>query len=421
MKRAAIAASAVGLAVTLAACGSSGSSSATGASGGPSGSSVSLGTPSAPATGAPIKVFFFNEEGASAAASSPESYQAAQAAVDYVNKNLGGVKGRPLSLTHCATLGTPDSVTNCANQAVDAKPDVVVKGVEVASATAVPIITGAGIPYVTQNAGAPAELKTPGSYVLSAGFAAQLAPPIPYSKSQGYKSIGVIYTNVTSLATALDGTVQKLAKQEGVKYTSVPVAITTGDLTPAYSALLAKKVDAIYIVTSAAQCASALKARSSLADTTPLFLSSSCNTPSVLNTVPQSVTDGALIALLDTSAVPTDKDTQTYLAAMKKYEPSADTGSFAPSSFATIMNLYRALSTVSDPSTLNAQTIGSTLKSAKNVPLFMGGGQTFTCDGSAFASSPTVCTGAAFLVKYTGGTYKLVKAYDASALLKGIA
>jgi len=419
MKRTIAIVGAVSSIASVAACSSSGSGGSSAAAS-PAGSSVRLPTPSAAASGKPIKLFFFNQQGASASASSPESFQAAEAAVDYINKNLGGVKGRPVKLTHCATLGTPDSVTNCANKAVDAKADVVVKGVETAAETAVPILAGAGIPYLTLNAGSTIESTSPDSFVPAAGFAAQLAPPIAYAKEQGYKSIGVVFANVTALASVFEGPIKKLAARVGIKYAAVPVAITTGDTTPAYSALIAKHVDAIYIAGTAAQCASALKARQSLADTHPLFWVSGCNSSSVIDTVPASATNGMLVALPDTSAVTTDPDTKTYHAVMKAYEPSADTGNFAPTSFEAVMDLYRALITAPDPAKLNAKTIASALRSAKNVPLFMGGGKTFTCNHSAFPKSPSICTGAAFLVKYDNGVYKLVRTYDSSKLLKGI-
>jgi hypothetical protein len=48
----------------------------------------------------------------------------------------------------------------------------------------------------------------------------------------------------------------------------------------------------------------------------------------------------------------------------------------------------------------------------------MGGGQTFSCAKSFSTSSPSVCTGAAFLVSYSNGAYKLVDGYDASTILK---
>jgi branched-chain amino acid transport system substrate-binding protein len=369
--------------------------------------------------GKPLRVFFFNEEGASAQASSPESYQAAEAATDYINKNLGGVGGRPFKLIHCASLGTPDSDTNCANKAVDAHPDVVIKGVEVASATAVPIIASAGIPYVTLQSGT-VELTNPDSFVLSGGNAAQWAPVAEYAKQMRYRRIGVIYTNVTSLSSSLDGTVSNLFKQNGVDYTSVPVAINTGDLSPAYSAVVAKHADAVFMVGSANQCAALLKARTSLADTTPLFMSASCNVSNVLSSVPSSVTNNTIFASLDTSAVPDDPDTKVYRTVMRTYQPSANTGSFAPTGFAAVMDFYRAMLTASNPKALDAKSVKATLASSKDVKLFMGGGKTFSCSVTYFASAPSVCTGASFLVSYANGDYKLVGGYDAAKLLAGI-
>jgi branched-chain amino acid transport system substrate-binding protein len=424
MKRTIAAAGLSVLALAVAACSSSGSSTAASGSSATSTSSsaatVSLGTPATPASGTPLSIFYFDEEGASAAASSPESYQAAEAAVDYVNKNLGGVKGRPLSLTHCASLGTPDSAINCGNEAVSDKPDVVIKGVDVAGGSAVPIVTAAGLPYVTLNAGSPDEVSHKLAFSLTSGFAAQFAPVAAYAKTKGYKSVGVIFTNVQPLSTPLDGPFAQLLAKDGIKYVPEPVDITAADLTPNYSALVAKHVGAILVVTTLAQCTASLQARSSLSDTTPLFMSSSCDVPSALSAVSSSVINGTIFALQDTSAVPTDKDTETYQLAMKTYEPSANTGSFAPSGFESIIDFYRAMMTASDPASLNAASVATTLQSAKNIPLFMGGGQTFSCGQLFFTGEPSVCTGAAFLVSDTGGTFSLVGSYNASQLLKGI-
>jgi len=420
IRRSLAAVAGLSLVAALAACSSSGGARTSGSPSTAATGSASSG--SAAPTGKPLTVFFFNEQGASAAASSPESYQAAQAAVAYVNGKLGGIKGRPLKLIHCATIGTPDSVTNCANKAIDAHPDVVVKGVETASATAVPILAAAGIPYVTLNAGTPSELDNPDSFVLSSGFTAQLIPPIPYAKDKGFKHIGVVYADLASLSGALSasGAAAKLAARDGIKYTTIPVAITTGDLTPAYSSVRAKKVDAIYVVGSAAQCVSALKARASLSDATPLFLASACDVSSVLNTVPSSVTAGALIPVVDTSEIESDKDTSTYRAAMHEYEPSADVGGWAPTSFAAIMDLYNVISKAPDANALDAAKIKQMLDAARDVPMFMGGGKTFSCDHTAFAGQSSVCSRWSFLVSYDNGKYKLVGAYDAADLLHGV-
>ena len=365
--------SSTGAATPASAATSSASAAAT------SSSASALGTSAASSTAKPLNIFFFDEEGASAAASSPESFQAAQAAVDYVNDNLGGVKGRPLKLTHCESLGTPDSVINCANQAVDDKPDVVIKGVDVAGGSAVPIVTGAGIAYVTLNAGSPDEVAHNLAFSLTSGFAAQFAPVAAYAKTKGYKSLGVIYTNVQPLSTPLNGPFASLLAKDGISYVPEPVDITAADVTSQYNALVAKHVGAILVVTTLAQCTASLQARSSLSDSTPLFMSSSCDVPSALSAVSTSATNGAIFAFQDTSAVPTDADTKTYLQAMKTYEPSSSVGSFAPSGFESVVDFYRAMMTASDPATLDAASVAATLKTAKNIPLFMGGGETFNC------------------------------------------
>jgi len=424
MKRVIAAAGLSVLALAAAACSSSSSSSSSSAasptSAGSSASASALGTSSASATAKPLTIFFFDEEGASAAASSPESYQAAEAAVDYVNDNLGGVKGRPLKLIHCASLGTPDSAINCANQAVDDKPDAVIKGVDVAGGSAVPIVTGAGISYVTLNAGSPDEVDHSLAFSLTSGFAAQFAPVAAYAKTKGYSSLGVIYTNVQPLSTPLNGPFAALLAKDGIKYVPEPVDITSADVTPAYSALVAKHVSGILVVTSLAQCTASLQARASLSDSTPLFMSSSCDVSSALSAVPASATNGSIFAFLDTSAVSTDADTKTYLLAMKTYEPSATVGSFAPSGFESIIDFYRAMLTAADPATLDAASVATTLKSAKNIPLFMGGGETFNCGQTYFTGESSVCTGAAFLASYTGGDFSLVGAYNAAQLLAGL-
>jgi branched-chain amino acid transport system substrate-binding protein len=427
MKRVIAAAGLSVLVLAAAACSSSSTSSTSSATSTSTASSSAtstapasaLGTASASATAKPLTIFYFDEEGASAAASSPESYTAAEAAVDYVNDNLGGVKGRPLQLIHCESLGTPDSVINCANTAVDDKPDVVIKGVDVAGGSAVPIVTGAGIPYVTLNAGSPDEVDHSLAFSLTSGFAAQFAPVAAYAKSKGYSSLGVIYTNVQPLSTPLNGPFASLLAKDGIKYVPEPVDITSADLTPAYSALVAKHVSGILVVTSLAQCTASLQARASLSDTTPLFMSSSCDVSSALSAVSPSVTNGSIFAFQDTSAVPTNADTKTYLLAMKTYEPSSSVGSFAPSGFESIIDFYRAMMTAADPATLDAASVATTLKSAKNIPLFMGGGETFNCGQTYFAGESSVCTGAAFLASYNGGNFSLVGSYNAAQLLAG--
>lgn len=434
MKRLALIAGAAVVAVTAAACSSS--SSTTSASGGgstpasaPASSSASTGASTsssllpaaATPSGTPYKVFFINEQGASATASDPEDTAAAEAAVDYINKNLGGIKGRPVALTTCATLGTSESMISCANQAVDAKPDIVIKGAETAAESGVPIITGAGIPYLTLNAGSPGELGNDLSFVPSAGFAAQYSALAIYAKSKGYKTVVAIFTDVTALSSPLQGPIAKAFAREGIAYSTLPVSLTTADLTPTYDTALAKKPDMIIDLASLAQCTALLNARQTLSDTTPLSIGPNCAEPSVLNSVSSQYVNGLTVATPDTSTVLTDKDTQVYVAAMKAYAPTASTGGFAPTSFEGVMDFYNAMVIAPDPASITSATaVAHQLSTAKDVPLFMGDGKTFTCSHTLFPTLPAACSPYAFVAGYSNGTYALIGSYNMTALMQGL-
>ncbi len=409
-----VVAAALALGTFLAAC-SSGSGNSTNNSSNAGATAAGLPTPTSVASGSALKIFFINQEGASSAVSSPEAFQAASAAVTYINKKLGGLKGRPFELIHCADLGTPDSSIACANKAVDAKPAIVVKGVDTAIEAALPIISKSGIPYFTLQ-GSVAEGTAPNSFNPSAGIVGVLSGMVTYAKQQGVKSIGAIYSDITGLSAAVNGPLTADAKAAGIRVVPIPVAISTQDLTSAYSIALAKKVNAIFDISSVGQCAAVLKARQSLADKTPLYIPYVCDAPSVLKSSSTSVTNGMAIGSLDTSSVPSDADTKIYTAAMKAYQPSAEIGGFAPGSFEAIMDIYNALnSSSSDPRTLDAPSVSTALKSARAVPLFMGGGKTFTCDGTADPTQPGLCSGWVFILKYSDGEHSLAATTDTSA------
>jgi branched-chain amino acid transport system substrate-binding protein len=428
MKRLALIAGAAVVAVTAAACSSSSTSASSGGStpastagNGASSSSSVLPVAAAAPTGTPYKVFFINEQGASATASDPEDTSAAQAAVSYINKNLGGIKGRPVQLTTCATLGTSESMISCANKAVDAKPDIVIKGAETAAESGVPIITGAGIPYLTLNAGSPGELSNKLSFVPGSGFAAQYGAFALYAKSKGYKSVVAVFTDVTALSSPLEGPIAKAFAREGITYTALPVSLTTADLTPTYDTALAKKPDLIIDLASTAQCTALLNARQTLSDNTPLAIGPNCATPSVLDSVSSQYVNGMIVATPDTSSVPTDKDTETYNAAMKAYAPSASTGGFAPTSFEAVMDFYNAMITAPDPASItSASAVAQVLSTAKNVPLFMGDNKTFSCTHSLFPTLSAACSPYSFIVAYNNGTYSLIGSYDMTTLMKGL-
>ena len=86
------------------------------------GGSASSGTDKTP-SGEPIVLYDISDTSGAGSISAvlKQFPDAAQAAVDHVNKDLGGLDGRPFKLVKCDSKADPAATTACANQAVQDK------------------------------------------------------------------------------------------------------------------------------------------------------------------------------------------------------------------------------------------------------------------------------------------------------------
>ena len=102
-----------------------------------------------------------------------------------------------------------------------------------------------------------------------------------------------------------------------------------------------------------------------------------------------------------------------YAASMAKYAPGVDPQGYASEGFQVVMSLYNVLKAVPAGTPITAASATAALQGAKNVPLFMGGGATFTCDHSVFKDHPSICGKTFFLSKYTtSGGMQFVSKYE---------
>ena len=129
--------------------------------------------PGKKATGTPVKIGLINNEGSSPVAE-PSTGDAAVAAADYANAELGGIGGHPIQVIRCAENEDVASSTACANEMVQDNVAAVDIGTTGLGNTIVPIITKAGIPYVSATGSSSDELTTPGTFMWTGGFPADL-------------------------------------------------------------------------------------------------------------------------------------------------------------------------------------------------------------------------------------------------------
>ncbi|MGW0022457.1 ABC transporter substrate-binding protein [Rhodococcus sp. NPDC003382] len=340
-----------------------------------------------PATGTPIKIGLINPEGGPAI-SMPENRQAAEAAAEYANAHLGGIAGHPIEVVSCAAKEDPASNQDCANQMVEQGVSAVVVTTSGNGAAMVPIITGAGIPYLTTSGTSAAELTTPGTYVLSPGFPGALAGMAAYAAEQGYKKVAAYVIDTGTVIASTEAVGKGTFDAAGVELQVAPVTPGTPDSTPQVSAGLADGTEAVAVIGDGTMCTSVLKSLQTLGATQAKMVIQPCLDPAVVDAVGDTL-DGSLVFIgadIDSDG----PEAVLYRAVMDEYAPDVEIGGFTSTGYAAMLGLIRAAQGVQGEPT--AAAVNEAIKTAKDVPMPAADGITFTCDGTAMPMMPTVCS-----------------------------
>jgi len=395
-----------------AACSSGSSSSAAGTSSAAGGASspAAVSASSAPAaiasflpgkqaTGTPVKIGLINNEGSSPVAE-PAVGDAAVAAADYANAELGGIAGHSIDVIRCSENEDDASATACANEMVQDQVAAVVIGTSGYGGVMVPIITKAGIPYVSVTASAAAEGTTSGAFMWSGGYVATLTGFAKYAAQQGYKKVTAYAIDTPASldgATALGDPIFKAA---GVTLSVEGVPTAVPDATSQVTAGLAGKPDAVAVIADEGTCTSILKALNVVDPTIPRMVITSCLSASVLSALGTSAMNG--VKVFGASA-PQDSDAeaQLYQYVMAKYYPKDSTSGYTVTGYQSMLGLVRA--TASLTGTPTPASITTAIKAATDVPLPAAAGLTFTCDGTAVTGQPSDCSSAEVMVTVENG------------------
>jgi branched-chain amino acid transport system substrate-binding protein len=382
------------------ACGS-GSSGTTSASGGPAGtnsSSTGTGTavsaaglsaylPGKQATGTPVKVGLINNEGSSPQ-SEPSVGDAAEAAADYANAELGGIGGHPIKVYRCGENEDTASATACANQMVQDNVAVVVIGSTGLGAVMVPIITKAGIPYVSVTGSAPQELTTPGTFMWSGGYEATLTGFAKYAKEHGYKKVTAFVVNVPAAIAGAQQLGVPVFKAQGVGLTIEGVPSGVPDATSQVTAGLSGGPAAAIIIADEGTCTSVLKALNVVNPSLPAMGITSCLTTSATQALGNAMNGVKIFGASAPQA--NDAEAKLYQYVMAKWAPKANPTGYTVTGYQSMLGLVRA--TAGLTGTATPASIAAAVKAAKNVPLPAAAGLSFTCDGKALPSLPSVCS-----------------------------
>ncbi|MGC4961805.1 ABC transporter substrate-binding protein [Gordonia sp. DT218] len=354
-------------------------------SAGSAGSTSAL--PSNAATGDPVKIGFITPEGGPITV--PMVREGGEAATQYLNNNGGGLGGHKIDLVVCKEQEDPASATSCANQMVEQKVAAVVAPFGSQGAVMLPIVAGAGIPYVAQAPVSQVEMMTSGAFMLSGGIVAVFAGQAATAAKEGVKKIAVVISDAGDAAASVKAIGTPIFKQAGVDMDVITIPASAADPTPQITAGLAGKPGAVTVLGETSQCISTIKALQTAAPTVKKYLIASCLDKQVIDGVGADAVAGAK-AFTTVKLDSDDPSSELYRSVMATYASDVDPAGLAYLGYQVMMSLGEVGKSLTGPVT--PKDVMAAFTAAKDVPLPAAPGLSFTCDGSAVPQLKTLCS-----------------------------
>jgi branched-chain amino acid transport system substrate-binding protein len=349
--------------------------------------------------GEPIVIAMISQESGPAAL--PDSRLAAEAAVAYVNAELGGAAGRPLRLETCVTDGSPEQSSSCANQLLEMDPVAFVGETELGTAGSVPIIEGAGVPLVGAAGVTPELVTSKSAYAFGLDAVADYAGWTKYLTTDGgARTINLLNLDIPA-AGVFEAVVRSVAEANGATLgTVVTLPLGATDVTSQMAAVAQGDPDVIMTTTSAQLCVPITQAHAGIAPGAKLFLPGICGSPQTLSAA-GSAMDGAYIGFGSLNPYDTtEPQVETYRRALDTYaNGDVPLSQFAGNAFTAVINLKDVVD-VLGPTSVTPSAITEAIRAGADVPSFMT--DDYTCDQS-LAFSPVTCSRGRRVFEVAGG------------------
>jgi len=376
------------------------------ACGGSDKSSSSSSSSSAPAaktpTGKPIVIYDITDtSGAGSISAVLQQFPVAeQAAVDYINKELGGLDGRPFKLVKCDSKADPAATSACANQAV--KDGAIAKvGLSVLWDNGNKIFSKAGI--VSNNAPVTAsDSSSPTSFPFGGGAASEWPGEVNYWATKMGAKHGVTLADDNAQGQVNVDLMQAEAKKHpGFKLDVVRLPIGA-DPTPSVAKVLGYKPDVVFTAAAGSAAVSVYRAfqQQGFSPSKIVNTGATVDQETFFNKVDQSAVDGSYYSYeFETYDDTSNADVKTYRDAMKKYSPVDGKSEFYQWGFADIMTIYNIAKKVGGAE-FSQKSYLDFMKNVEGENVFMGGALS---KKSAPPAAPQIVQPTIRIVQYKGG------------------
>jgi ABC-type branched-subunit amino acid transport system substrate-binding protein len=331
--------------------------------------------------------------------SQPERQAAEEAAISVINAD-GGINGHQLKLDYCDTQNTANGEFTCMRQLVSdnvaaiVDPGLIVdqsgRGLKFAAAEGVPIIGGQGL--------TPIEFSTPGSFPLSSGIPGWSYGQVVSLIKAGAKKIALWGTNESGSQYILSFTEQamKLAGLKPVRYVQTD---PNADPTFAEGAaeVMAGGVDGVIYDSSPTYGDKAIQALRAAGYKGPIASITGVYTPQMTQALGATANNLYLTSQVALSTDTSNPGVSAFLAAMKKYQPSAEVDETAMTAW-TAVQLFAAVAKTIKGDVTSSSVMAATNNLSSPIDLQTAGpykvkGTSSTITGYPRIYNPTVVIG----------------------------
>jgi branched-chain amino acid transport system substrate-binding protein len=350
------------------------------------------------ATGTPIKIGYITD--VSGAGAYAQFLPTMKASVDYINKQAGGVNGRPLDVTYCEADGSPENAVACANKLVEQKASVAVQGYALGSDAMVPILKAAKIPLVSRFQIGPVQSEASNAFNFGAATPAYLTGAMQFYAKQGAKRIRFFLADAPFFH-GLDTQLKAIASSLGLDYKTIFYPADAPNWSVVATTAIADKPDVVGSTSSTdSDCKSFVPALRSAGYTGTIFAGACTGVLKELG----SAASGTQVytdhwSAMAAKALPADQQQpmSVYLDLMNKTGNSKYIPTNGITQFADALILQKALATVDGPVT--GATAEAALRKIKDEPTPLG--PEISCDGTVWPKNSS-CAASLLFYKSDG-------------------
>lgn len=347
----------------------------------------------------PVRIGWVNQQGGSL--EFPDATAGAQAAVEYVNDQLGGIDGHPLELSTCYVVDNEQEGNACGlRMANDDAVKAVLFGTLMTGGNSLQAVLQGSKPILMANSISPPDATGKNVFIFNGNPSTIFGGMGTYLRDQGVKSVAAIYPQDAQSAAGV-AQLGAVLKGLGIELKAVGFDPASTNLTAAAVAANVQHADAVVpLVSSPAHCVAAAKALRSLAVSAPVVSSGSfCFSEAVARGLGGDTPKWRQLVTQSNVADTALPDVKAYLGQSEKAGLSADaqTNSDATLAWGLVMTAARFLN--------GAGGVDATPETmARSAESFTGpmllAGKTVKC--ASFPSQPGLCGAQSRVFEHTG-------------------